>query len=76
MKTILRVRAKTLAEATKKAQRKLGKKYTITSGALDWTAKNKGKRIKRYMFYYHLKHAYQKPGKAVYKKGKRKKKLI
>lgn len=65
---ILKVRAKTLAEATKKARRKLSKKYTITRGVL---AVDKGKKVKTYSIWYRLKYAHQKPGKAPYRKGKR-----
>lgn len=51
----LKVRAKTLKEAMKKGRRRLSKKYTITNAALDYKAKNKGKKVKTYSILYRLK---------------------
>lgn len=50
-----KVRAKTWAEANKKARKRLGKKYTISNLALDYKSKNKGKKVKTYSVLYRLK---------------------
>jgi hypothetical protein len=65
----LKVKAKTLAEAVKKARRRLSKKYTITASGIATGQKNK--KVKTYNIDYRLKQAYQKVGKPIYKKGKR-----